>query len=75
MLVLPKIVSYNKLETTLFAQFEVPMSAFSCGKSIPFRFVFTKFVFLMCSSSNPLLKIFNLFEIPASSGLPPSKRP
>jgi len=74
MLVIPKTVSYNKLETTLFAPFEVPMFAFSCGKLVPFRFIFTKFVFLMCSSSNPLLKKFNFFEIPASSGLPPSKR-
>ncbi len=27
----------------------------------------------MCSSSNPLSKVINLFEIPTSSGLPPSK--
>jgi hypothetical protein len=46
MLVIPKSVSYNKLETTLFAPFEVPMFAFSCGKSVPFRFVFTKKKFL-----------------------------
>ncbi len=74
MLVIFKSVSYNKLETTLFAPFEVPMFAFSCGKSVPSRFVFTKFVFLICSFSNSLLKNFNLFEILTSSGLPPSKR-
>jgi len=27
----------------------------------------------VCSSSNPLSKVINLFEIPTSSGLPPLK--
>jgi hypothetical protein len=27
----------------------------------------------VCNFSNPLQKVGNLFEIPASSGLPPSK--
>ncbi len=42
MLVIFKSISYNKLETTLFAPFEVPMFAFSCGKSVLSRFAFTK---------------------------------
>jgi hypothetical protein len=56
MLVIPKSVSYSKLETILFATFEVPMFDFSCSKLVLSRFAFTKFVFLMCRSSNPLPK-------------------